>query len=85
MSALIIRIPEEKRERLKQVARARQLSVNKLIEELATLLIVEHDAETRFRLRAARGRGRTERGLALLAKAGARPAAGKKRSRSPAR
>ncbi len=85
MSALIIRIPEEKRERLKQVARARQLSVNKLIEELATLVIVEHDAEMRFRLRAARGRGRTERGLALLGKAGARPAAGKKGSRSPAR
>ena len=69
MSALIIRMPEEKRERLKQVARARNLSVNKLIEEMATLIIVEHDAETRFRLRAGRGRGRTERGLALLAKA----------------
>lgn len=85
MSAMIIRIPEEKRERLKQVAKARQLSVNKLIEELATLLIVEHDAETRFRLRAARGRGRTERGLTLLGKAAARPAAVRKGSRSQAR
>lgn len=85
MSAMIIRIPEEKRERLKQVAKARQLSVNKLIEELATLVIVEHDAEMRFRLRAARGRGRAKRGLALLAKAAAKPAAGKKVSRSATR
>ena len=72
MSALIIRLPEEKRERLKQVAKARNVSVNKLIEELATLVIVEHDAEVRFRLRAARGRGQAERGLALLAKAAAK-------------
>ena len=74
MSALIIRMPEEKRERLKQVAKARKTSVNKLIEELATIVIVEHDAELRFRLRAARGHGRTERGLALLAKASGKTA-----------
>lgn len=69
MSALIIRLPQEKRERLKQVAKSRNISMNKLIDEMATLVIVESDAETRFRLRAARGRGRVERGLALLAKA----------------
>ncbi len=69
MSALIIRLPEEKRDRLKQVAKARNLSVNKLIEEIATLIIAEHDTELRFRLRADRGRGKTRRGLELLRKA----------------
>jgi len=69
MSALIIRIPQEKRERLKQVAKARNMSVNKLIDEMATLAIVEHDAEMRFRLRAERGRGKVNRGLRLLRKA----------------
>ena len=69
MSALIIRMPQEKRERLKQVARERKLSVNKLIEEMATVAIAEHDAEVRFHLRAARGRGKAARGIALLRKA----------------
>ena len=69
MSALIIRMPSDKRERLKQVAKSRNVSVNKLIDEMATLAIAEHDAETRFRIRAERGRGRTARGLRLLRKA----------------
>jgi hypothetical protein len=69
MSALIIRIPSEKRERLKQVAKSRNVRVNKLIEEMATLAIAEHDAEIRFRIRAARGQDRTDRGLKLLRKA----------------
>ncbi|MDO8596545.1 MAG: hypothetical protein Q7R45_07960 [Sulfuricaulis sp.] len=68
MSALIIRMPQEKRERLQQVARDRKLSVNKLIEEMATVAIAEHDAEVRFHVRAARGRGKTARGLMLLRK-----------------
>ena len=70
MSALIIRIPQEKRDRLKQVARTRNVSVTKLIEEMATLVIAEHDAEMRFRLRAERGRGKVDRGFRLLRKAG---------------
>ncbi len=69
MSALTVRMPQDKRERLKQVAKSRKVSVNKLIEEMATLAIAEHDAEMRFRVRAARGAGKAERGLALLRKA----------------
>jgi len=69
MSALIIRMPQEKRERLQQVAKERKLSVNKLIEEMATVAIAEHDAEVRFNIRAARGLGRSARGLNLLKKA----------------
>jgi hypothetical protein len=69
MSALIIRLPEEKRRRLKLLAKARQVSVTKLIEEMATVLIADFDAETRFALRAARGRDQVARGKALLEKA----------------
>lgn len=69
MAALIIRLPDGKRERLKDLARARKQSVTKLFDEMATVLIAEYDAETRFRVRAARGAGREKRGLQLLAKA----------------
>ncbi len=69
MSALILRMPEEKRARLKLLAKARQMSVNKLIDEMATVLLTDFDAETRFRLRAARGAGNEKRGLELLSKA----------------
>jgi predicted DNA-binding ribbon-helix-helix protein len=74
MSALIVRMPQEKRERLKQLARARAMSVNKLIDEMATILLAEFDAETRFRVRSARGAGKTRRALALLEKARRRKA-----------
>jgi hypothetical protein len=36
---------------------------------MATILLADFDAETRFELRAARGRGRIEEGLVLLDKA----------------
>lgn len=73
MAALIIRLPDGKRERLKDLARARKLSVTKLFDEMATVLIAEYDAETRFRVRAARGAGRVKRGLHLLVKARGEP------------
>lgn len=74
MSALIVRLPREKRERLKQLARARAMSVNKLIDEMATILLAEFDAETRFRVRSARGASKTRRALASLEKARRRKA-----------
>lgn len=69
MAALIIRLPEGKRDRLKDLAKARRQSVTKLFDEMATIMLAEFDAETRFRTRAARGAGKTRRGLVLLAKA----------------
>jgi len=69
MAALIIRLPEGKRERLKDLARSRKQSVTKLFDEMATVMLAEYDAETRFRARAARGAGRSKQGLRLLAKA----------------
>jgi hypothetical protein len=48
MRALIIRLPEEKRTRLKLVAKSRKVSVTKLFEEMATILLADFDAETRL-------------------------------------
>lgn len=66
MSVLTIRIPEAKHERLKSLAKARGVSVNKLMEELSTIALVQYDTEVRFRAMAARGSAK--RGLALLDK-----------------
>lgn len=65
MSTLTLRLPQEKHQRLKQLARHRQMSLNKLFEELSTLVLAEFDAETRFLARARQG-SRAE-GLRLLA------------------
>ena len=64
MATLTIRLSDEKHERLRQLAERRQISMNKLIDELSTVALVEFDAETRFRARAARGS--KEEGLRLL-------------------
>lgn len=69
MSALTIRLPDDKYQRLKALSRQRKTSVNKLIDEMTTLMLAEFDAETRFQLRTARGAGRQSRGLELLNKA----------------
>lgn len=66
MATLTIRLPDEKHERLRNLARSRNLSMNKLIEELSTVALAEFDAETRFRARAAAGS--REEGLRLLEK-----------------
>ena len=41
MSALIIRLPAEKRARFKELARHPKVSVNKLVEEMATILLAD--------------------------------------------
>lgn len=69
MSALTLRLPDDKHARLRALAKSRGTTVNRLLDEATTLMISEFDAETRFRLRAAKGAGRAERGLALLNKA----------------
>jgi len=66
MTTLTIRIPDEKANRLREMARQRGISLNKLMEEFSTLGLAEFDAETRFRARAARGS--VEQGMALLDK-----------------
>ena len=66
MSVLTIRVPDSKHQRLKHLAKARGISVNKLIEELSTVALAQHDTEMRFRALAARGSAK--RGLSLLDK-----------------
>jgi predicted HicB family RNase H-like nuclease len=54
-STLTIRIPETKHARLRTLAQTRGMSLNKLIDELATVALAQHDAEVRFRTLAAEG------------------------------
>ena len=69
MTALTGRLPDAKSRRLKALAQSRGTPLNRLIDEMATLMLAEFDAETRFRLRAARGAGQAQRGLELLDRA----------------
>ena len=54
MKKLTIRMPDDKASRLKALAQSRNISVNKLIEELSTIALTEYDAQVRFEVRAAR-------------------------------
>ena len=67
MSTVTLRLPDEKHSRLKALARLRKVSVNKLLEEIATIALTLHDAETRFKAMAERGD--PARALRLLGKA----------------
>ena len=69
MKPLTIRLPDDKCERLKALSKRRGTSVNRLIDEMTTLLLAEFDAEARFAMRSQRGLRQSARGLALLAKA----------------
>ncbi len=66
MSTLTLRLADEKHARLRQLASAQGVSMNHLLDELATIALAQHDAELRFRMRAERGS--PEKGLKLLAK-----------------
>jgi hypothetical protein len=64
MSTLTIRLVEDKHDRLRRLAQGRGVSMNKLIDELATVALAQYDAEIRFRAMAERGS--RKRGLELL-------------------
>lgn len=66
MSTMTIRLPDDKHQRLKQLAKSRHLSINKLVEELTTSVLSAHDAEVRFRALALGGN--PKKALALLDK-----------------
>jgi len=68
VSALTVRLPDDKHQRLRALAESRGTALNRLIDDMATVMLAEFNAETRFKLRA-------ERGLELLRKAAA-PKAG---------
>ena len=69
MAALTVRLPDDKHRRLKALAASRGTPLNRLIDEMTTVMLAEFDAETRFRLRASQGADREAEGLALLDKA----------------
>jgi len=66
MAALTLRLADDKHRRLRALAQSRGTTINRLLDEMTTLMLAEFDAEARFKLRAARGMGRSEQGLALL-------------------
>jgi hypothetical protein len=66
ISTLTIRLPDTKHQRLKAFARARGVSLNKLVEEWATVALAQLDAENSYHIRAARGQ--PDKGLELLDK-----------------
>jgi predicted transcriptional regulator len=55
MANFTVRIPEDRYRRLKQLAEARKTSLNSLFEEMATIMLTEHDVQTRLELRKQRG------------------------------
>ncbi|MDB9306155.1 MULTISPECIES: toxin-antitoxin system HicB family antitoxin [Cyanophyceae] len=66
MAILTIRLPEDKHNKLKELAQAKGISINKLIEELSTIALAEFDANTMFKAMAAMGN--SEEGLKILDK-----------------
>jgi len=66
MATMTIRIPDGKHERLRRLAESHGISLNKLVDEWASMALAQFDAETRFHARAARVNA--GRGLALLNK-----------------
>ena len=55
---------KDKQDRLRRLAEARGVSMNRLFDELTTAALAQFDVETRFRATAARGD--RKRGLAWL-------------------
>jgi plasmid stability protein len=66
MATMTIRIPDGKHERLRLMAQSHGVSLNKLVDEWASMALAQFDAQTRFDARAARGNAK--RGLGLLDK-----------------
>ena len=66
MSTLTLRISDSKYERLKSYAKSKEISLNKLFDEFATIALTQFDTKTRFELIASKGDKR--KGLALLDK-----------------
>ena len=66
MATMTIRMPDSKHDRLRVLAERYGVSLNRLVDEWASMALAQFDAETRFKARAAKGS--PKRGLALLDK-----------------
>ena len=66
MHTVTIKIADSKHERLKQYAKIRGISLNKLFDKFATVALAQFNAKTRFELKIAKGD--VKKGLKLLDK-----------------
>jgi hypothetical protein len=64
MSTITLRIPNTKHERLKNLAHGKNISLNKMFEEWATVALVQQDTQASYD--SSKARGNRQRGLALL-------------------
>ena len=55
MATITYRTPDEKRDKLAELASEQAVSVNKVIDELVTIALTERDAYLRFTARANKG------------------------------
>ena len=69
MTALTVRLPDEKHRRLEALAKSRGTPLHRLIDDKTTVMLAEFDAETRFCVRATCGAGQEALDLLLLDKA----------------
>ena len=49
MATMTIRLPDAKHQRLRRLAERHGISLNKLVDDWASIALAEFDAETRFR------------------------------------
>lgn len=68
MHAVTVRLSDRNHERLKALSKQRNVSMNGLINEMASLVMANLEAEETFKVRTDRGRKRVDRGMALLRK-----------------
>lgn len=64
MTTLSIRLPDDMADKLKRIAKLRNISMNKLMFELSVQVLAEEEAKQRFM--AAQLRGKPKRALQLL-------------------
>ena len=69
MSALTVRLPDDEHKRLRALASSGGTTINRLIDEMTTLMLAGFDVETRFHVRASAGAGQAALGLEILEKA----------------
>ena len=66
MATLTLRLPDDKRQRLRPLAQSRHITLNHLPDDMATVMLADSDAETRFKLRQASGARHVAQSLAWL-------------------
>lgn len=66
MSSITFRLPDSKYERLKQLAKSQNISINRLLDELSTMALASYDAKTSFEFRSKKGNAK--KGLEILDK-----------------